>query len=131
MKTILMPRFGNKISAYQLVTVIIQDYNTLRILEVVYTNQEGFLETLKTGKMVYFLLPRNRLLTKEEMGGNMPEVRKILISSCGDAVIYQIIPSSNSCYHTDRYFYSVLGSCLEIKMSLLKDELAEVSPNIS
>ncbi len=131
MQTILMPNFTKRGG---LITVIAQDYNTHIILMVAHTDKKGFLETVETGKAVYFSTSRNERWKKGETSGNFQEVRKIFIDCDGDAVVYQVIQKGAGACHTGKptcFYRSLIGSSLESGEGSLKIRLMEVSSNIT
>src|SRR3989338_6481242 len=97
METILMPNFAKRGG---LVTVVAQDFKTLQILMVAYTDEKGFLETVETGEAVYFSTSRNERWKKGETSGNTQKVLEILLDCDGDAVIFKVIQTGEGACHT-------------------------------
>lgn len=84
-----------------LVDVIVQCFNTRRVLMKAYTDEVGYLETLRTGKAVYFSTSRNRRWMKgEEKSGNFQIVRQILIDCDGDSLIFMVEQLGSGDCHT-------------------------------
>lgn len=100
-----------------LVTAIAQDYKTKDILMQAYINKEAWIETLKTGRAVYFSRSRNKLWRKGESSGNFQLIKEIRIDCDSDSVIFfvdQIGEAAchkgfRSCYHN-----RVVGDKIEI-----------------
>ena len=92
-----------------LVPVIVQDWNTGKILMQAYANREAVELTLKTGLAHFYSRSRKKLWLKGETSGNVQRVRKILIDCDGDSLIYQAEPAGPAC-HTGNYscFYRSL-----------------------
>ena len=57
-----------------LLTCVVQDAATLKVLMVGYMNEEAFNKTIKTGKATFFSRSRQCLWTKGETSGNFIEV---------------------------------------------------------
>ncbi len=92
-----------------LVPVIVQDWNTGKILMQAYANREAIELTIKTGLAHFYSRSRKKLWLKGETSGNVQKVRKILIDCDGDSLIYQAEPAGPAC-HTGNYscFYRSL-----------------------
>jgi len=84
-----------------LVHVIGQCFYTRRILMDTHTDEAGYLETLRTGKAVYFSTSRNKRWMKgEEKSGDFQIVHQILIDCDGDALIYMVEQIGSGACHT-------------------------------
>ena len=92
-----------------LVPVIVQDWNTGKILMQAYANREAVELTIKTGLAHFYSRSRKKLWLKGETSGNVQKVRKILIDCDGDSLIYKAEPAGPAC-HTGNYscFYRSL-----------------------
>jgi len=92
-----------------LVPVIVQDWNTGKILMQAYANREAVELTVKTGLAHFYSRSRKELWLKGETSGNYQKVRKILIDCDGDSLIYVAEPKGPAC-HTGNYscFYRSL-----------------------
>ncbi|MDP8012853.1 MAG: phosphoribosyl-AMP cyclohydrolase, partial [Nanoarchaeota archaeon] len=92
-----------------LVPVIVQDWNTGKILMQAYANKEAVELTIKTGLAHFYSRSRKELWLKGETSGNYQKVRKILIDCDGDSLIYVAEPKGPAC-HTGNYscFYRSL-----------------------
>ncbi|MFN8684844.1 MAG: phosphoribosyl-AMP cyclohydrolase [Acidobacteriota bacterium] len=60
-----------------LVTAVIQDWQTKRVLMVGFMNQEAFARTLETGKCCFYSRSRNKQWLKGESSGHFLLVREI------------------------------------------------------
>jgi phosphoribosyl-AMP cyclohydrolase len=58
-----------------LVTAVIQDHHTGRVLMVGFMNEESFRKTVETGYAVFFSRSRNKLWLKGETSGHRLVVR--------------------------------------------------------
>jgi phosphoribosyl-AMP cyclohydrolase len=70
-----------------LVTAVIQDAASGRVLMVGYMNQEAFDKTVATGRVTFFSRSRNKLWTKGETSGHCLEVREISTDCDQDALL--------------------------------------------
>jgi phosphoribosyl-AMP cyclohydrolase len=70
-----------------LVTAVVQDAATAKVLMVAHMNRAAWEETLSTGCAVYFSRSRNRLWRKGEESGNVQHVREVYVDCDGDAVL--------------------------------------------
>ncbi len=60
-----------------LITAVIQDWRTQRVLMVGFMNEEAFQKTLETGKACFYSRSRNKLWLKGESSGHFLEVKEI------------------------------------------------------
>ena len=75
-----------------LITAIVQDYKTQRVLMVGYMNQEAFDHTLSTGHVTFFSRSRKKLWTKGESSGHYLLMKSISTDCDGDALLVQAEP---------------------------------------
>jgi phosphoribosyl-AMP cyclohydrolase len=73
-----------------LVTAIVQDADTGRVLMLAHMNREAWEETLRTRQAVYFSRSRGRLWRKGEESGNFQNVREVFVDCDGDAVLLKV-----------------------------------------
>jgi phosphoribosyl-AMP cyclohydrolase len=81
-----------------LVLAIAQDFKTNRVLMVAYMNRDTLLETLETGKMVYFSRSRKKRWLKGETSGHFQTVRSVFIDCDGDALLFKINQKGAACH---------------------------------
>ena len=60
-----------------LITAIIQDNSTSKVLKLGFMNEEAYRKTVETGKVTFFSRSKNRLWTKGEESGNFLNVVSI------------------------------------------------------
>lgn len=60
-----------------LIPVIVEDYNTKKVLTLAYMNKESLKETIDTGFATYYSRTRKKLWLKGETSGNFQEVKNI------------------------------------------------------
>lgn len=70
-----------------LISVVIQDWKTLRVLMVGFMNEEAFAKTLETGKAVFFSRSRNKLWLKGESSGHFLLVKEIRTDCDSDTLL--------------------------------------------
>ena len=75
-----------------LVTAVIQDATTARVLMVGYMNPEAFRLTVDTGVVTLFSRTRQRLWVKGESSGHKLMVKRIEVDCDADALLVQVDP---------------------------------------
>ena len=73
-----------------LITAVVQDYSTKRVLMVGYMNQEAFDLTVKTGFVTFYSRSRQKLWQKGESSGHRLVVKGIATDCDQDAVLVQV-----------------------------------------
>ena len=73
-----------------LITAVIQDYKTGRVLMVGYMNQESFQMTVERGYAVFWSRSRQKLWLKGESSGHKLLVKSIQTDCDRDAVVVQV-----------------------------------------
>jgi phosphoribosyl-AMP cyclohydrolase len=73
-----------------LVTAVIQDYSTGRVLMVGYMNQEAFRKTVDTGFATFYSRSRKKLWLKGETSGHRLVVKEIATDCDQDAVLVRV-----------------------------------------
>lgn len=120
---ILMPNFAKRGG---LIDVITQDESTGKVLMKAFTNEECFLKTLQTGRVVYWSTSRNEGWMKGVITGDYQIVHDVLVDCGGDAVIYVVTQQGQGACHTKArscFYRSVIfGASLMEAPSAGKDE---------
>jgi phosphoribosyl-AMP cyclohydrolase len=75
-----------------LITAVVQDYRTHRVLMVGYMNREAFERTTSTGHVTFFSRSRHKLWTKGETSGHFLVLRSIATDCDADALLVQAEP---------------------------------------
>jgi len=70
-----------------LIPVITQDYSTKEVLMQAFMNKEAWIETLNTGKAVYYSRSRKSLWKKGETSGNFQIVKEIRVDCDLDSIL--------------------------------------------
>ena len=73
-----------------LVTAVIQDYTSGRVLMVGFMNEEAFQKTVETGFATFFSRSRNKLWLKGESSGHRLLVKEISTDCDRDALLIRV-----------------------------------------
>lgn len=73
-----------------LITAVIQDYKTHRVLMVGFMNDEAFRRTVESGFVTFFSRSRNKLWLKGETSGHRLVVKEISTDCDQDALLIQV-----------------------------------------
>jgi phosphoribosyl-AMP cyclohydrolase len=73
-----------------LITAVIQDHATGRVLMVGFMNDEAFRKTVETGYATFFSRSRNKLWLKGETSGHRLVVKSIATDCDRDALLIQV-----------------------------------------
>ena len=93
-----------------LITAIVQNAATHRVLMVGYMNREAFEKTLATGHVTFFSRSRQKLWTKGESSGHYLVLKSIATDCDGDALLIQAEPIGPGVCHNgyESCFYRTL-----------------------
>ena len=93
-----------------LITAIVQDVESHRVLMVGYMNREAFDRTLTTGHVTFFSRSRRKLWTKGESSGHFLNLKSIATDCDGDALLVQATMSEPGVCHNgfESCFYRTL-----------------------
>ena len=75
-----------------LVTAVVQNHITGRVLRVGYMNREALDKTLATGHVTFFSRSRQKLWTKGESSGHFLNLKSLAADCDGDALLVQADP---------------------------------------
>jgi phosphoribosyl-AMP cyclohydrolase len=75
-----------------LITAVVQDSKTGRVLMVGYMNREALDKTLATGHVTFFSRSRGKLWTKGESSGHYLMLKTVSTDCDGDALLVQAEP---------------------------------------
>ena len=73
-----------------LVTAVVQDHKTGRVLMVGFMNDEAFKKTVETGYVTFFSRSRNKLWLKGETSGHRLVVKEIATDCDRDALLIKV-----------------------------------------
>jgi phosphoribosyl-AMP cyclohydrolase len=82
-----------------LVTAVVQDAGSGRVLMVGYMNLEAFQKTIDTGHVTFYSRSRKKLWTKGESSGHFLNLKSIATDCDGDAVLVQAEVSERGVCH--------------------------------
>ncbi|MBV8867605.1 MAG: phosphoribosyl-AMP cyclohydrolase [Acidobacteriaceae bacterium] len=82
-----------------LITAVIQDASSNRVLMVGYMNREAFDKTVATGHVTFFSRSRQRLWTKGESSGHFLNLKSIQTDCDGDTLLIFANPASPGVCH--------------------------------
>jgi phosphoribosyl-AMP cyclohydrolase len=93
-----------------LITAVVQDHQSHRVLMVGYMNREAFDKTLSTGHVTFFSRSRQKLWTKGETSGHFLVLKSIATDCDGDALLVQAEPVAPGVCHNgyESCFYRTL-----------------------
>lgn len=95
-----------------LITAVVQDAATKRVLMVGYMNREAFDKTVATGHVTFFSRSRQKLWTKGESSGHFLNLKSISTDCDGDALLVEAEPIGPGVCHNgyESCFYRMLTS---------------------
>lgn len=93
-----------------LITAVVQDATTQRVLMVGYMNEEAFQKTITTGHVTFFSRSRQKLWTKGESSGHYLTLKSIATDCDSDALLVQAEPIGPGVCHEgyESCFYRTL-----------------------
>ena len=93
-----------------LITAVVQDHETHRVLMVGYMNREAFDRTVSTGHVTFFSRSRQKLWTKGETSGHFLVLKSIATDCDADALLVQAEPIGPGVCHNgyESCFYRTL-----------------------
>lgn len=93
-----------------LITAVVQDSATRRVLMVGYMNREALDKTLATGHVTFFSRSRQKLWTKGESSGHFLNLKSISTDCDGDALLIEAEPIGPGVCHNgyESCFYRTL-----------------------
>jgi phosphoribosyl-AMP cyclohydrolase len=90
-----VPKFE---TADSLVTAVVQDASSDRVLMLAHMNREAWDQTIATGHAVYYSRSRRRLWKKGEQSGHVQRVREIYVDCDADAVLLKVDQTGAACH---------------------------------
>jgi phosphoribosyl-AMP cyclohydrolase len=100
MKTDLIGRL--KWNTDGLVSAIVQDYDSKRVLMQGWMNTEALANTVTSGQVVFWSRSRNKLWVKGEESGNFQNLKEIYVDCDGDALLLLVEQVGGIACHTGR-----------------------------
>ena len=84
-----------------LVPVVVQDFNSRKVLMVAYMNAEALAKSKQEQKVWFYSRSKKRLWLKGETSGHFLMLKKIYVDCDGDALLIEAVPVGNVC-HLDK-----------------------------
>ncbi|MDQ2841385.1 MAG: phosphoribosyl-AMP cyclohydrolase [Acidobacteriota bacterium] len=93
-----------------LITAVVQDASSQRVLMVGFMNREAFDKTVATGHVTFFSRSRQKLWTKGETSGHFLTLKSIKTDCDGDALLVSAEPAEPGICHNgyESCFYRTL-----------------------
>lgn len=82
-----------------LVPVIVQDWETKKVLMLAYMNREAWELSLKTGEAHYFSRSRNEIWHKGATSGHVQKIKEILLDCDLDTILIKVEQVGGACCH--------------------------------
>jgi phosphoribosyl-AMP cyclohydrolase len=122
MKTDLIGRL--KWNTDGLVSAIVQDYDSKRVLMQGWMNTEALANTVTSGQVVFWSRSRNKLWVKGEESGNFQNLKEIYVDCDGDALLLLVEQVGGIACHTGRescFFTKLDRGVCKINEVVLRD----------
>jgi phosphoribosyl-AMP cyclohydrolase len=81
-----------------LIPVVVQDFESKKLLMLAYANKEAVEKTLSTGFAHYWSRSRNKLWMKGETSGHTQKIKRILVDCDYDALLFIVEQKGNVCH---------------------------------
>lgn len=81
-----------------LLPVVVQDYNTKRVLTLAYMNAESYQKTLETKETWFWSRSRHELWHKGATSGHTQQVIEMTLDCDVDALVVQVLPNGPACH---------------------------------
>jgi phosphoribosyl-AMP cyclohydrolase len=81
-----------------LIPVIVQDFQSSKVLTLAYVDRESLSKTVETGFAHFYRRSFGRVMKKGETSGNVQKVIDILIDCDGDTVLFLVKPRGPACH---------------------------------
>ncbi|HIU83545.1 MAG TPA: bifunctional phosphoribosyl-AMP cyclohydrolase/phosphoribosyl-ATP diphosphatase HisIE [Candidatus Faecicola pullistercoris] len=92
-----------------LITAVVQDYYTKKVLTVAYMNEESLNISIEKGLTCFFSRSRQKLWLKGETSGNYQHIVSIQSDCDGDALVIEVVKDGPACHlGTDSCFNNYL-----------------------
>ena len=102
-----------------IIPVVIQDWNTLKVLMLGFMNREAYDKTVSEGYVTFYSRTRERLWTKGETSGNYLKVMEMKPDCDNDSLLVKVEPWGDTC-HLGKY------SCFDEQKSASPDFLSQL-----
>ena len=105
-----------------LVTVVVQDYKSAKILMVAWANEAAIIKSIEDGRACFWSRSRSALWLKGESSGHYQLIKDIYLDCDGDTLVFKVEQVGGIACHTGR------NSCFFKRLD--KDEWVNNEPVI-
>lgn len=85
-----------------LVPAIIQDYQNDQILMLAYMNRDSLMETIQTGRTVFWSRSRQCIWRKGETSGHIQKVKELYYDCDNDTLLFKVEQTGAACHTGNR-----------------------------
>jgi phosphoribosyl-AMP cyclohydrolase len=85
-----------------LVTVVVQDYKSAKILMVAWANEAAIIKSIEDGRACFWSRSRSALWLKGESSGHYQLIRDIYLDCDGDTLVFKVEQVGGIACHTGR-----------------------------
>ena len=85
-----------------LVTVVVQDYKSAKILMVAWANEAAIIKSIEDGRACFWSRSRSALWLKGESSGHYQLIKDIYLDCDGDALVFKVEQVGGIACHTGR-----------------------------
>ena len=107
-----------------LVTVVVQDYKSAKILMVAWANEAAIIKSIEDGRACFWSRSRSALWLKGESSGHYQLIKDIYLDCDGDTLVFKVEQVGGIACHTGR------NSCFFKRLDLDKGEWVNNEPVI-
>lgn len=107
-----------------LVSVIVQEQNSNKILMSAWMNREALIATVETGQATYWSRSRRKLWRKGEQSGHVQHVKEVRLDCDGDAILLIVEQQGGIACHTGRrscFFRKLQGRQWDVIDPVVRD----------
>ena len=98
-----------RFTADGLVPAIAQQWDTHEVLMMAWMDRDALIETLTTGRAVYFSRSRGTRWLKGETSGHVQDVREVRLDCDGDTILLLVDQTGGACHTGDRTCFDAVG----------------------
>lgn len=85
-----------------LVTVVVQDYKSAKILMVAWANEAAIIKSIEDGRACFWSRSRSALWLKGESSGHYQLIKDIYLDCDGDTLVFKVEQAGGIACHTGR-----------------------------
>ncbi|MBL8028755.1 MAG: phosphoribosyl-AMP cyclohydrolase [Fibrobacteres bacterium] len=116
-----------KFDSNGLLTAIVQDWKSGKVLMCAFMNAETLKMTMDTGKMTYWSRSRKKVWLKGEESGNFQLVKEARFDCDGDAAVFKVEQKNGACHEG---WESCFAYKVEADGSITTDEVKMFDPAV-